>query len=155
MIQRIQTIYLFLVFLFALLFLLFPKGIIEIEGLAYEINSWNIESKEGAEKFEYSHFLGIISLVIPFIIMALSIYTSLLFKNRLMQIKLGKINIFLHVILVVVTFFYLDTIRSVFEGTFSYGVGVIFPLVSMILLLLAGRAIRRDEELVRSADRLR
>ncbi len=155
MIQRIQTVYLFLVFLFALLFIVFPKGIIDIDGVVYTVKSWSIVSSDGAEKLEYSSILGIISMILPFFIMILSIYTSLLFKNRLLQIKLGKVNIFLHVILVVSTFFYLDQLKNTFSGEFSYGVGVVFPLISMVFILLAGRAIRRDEELVRSADRLR
>lgn len=155
MIQRIQTVYLFLVFVFALLFLIFPKGSIDINGVVYSIKSWSINSADGAEKLDYSNILGVVSMIIPFIIMILSIYTTLLFKNRLLQIKLGKINIFLHVILVVSTFFFLDGIKSNYTGEFSYGVGLVFPLLSMVLVLLAGKAIRKDEELVRSADRLR
>lgn len=155
MIQRIQTVYLFLVFLFALLFLIFPKGSIDINGVVYTIKSWSIVSADGTEKLDSPSILGIVSMIIPFIIMVLSIYTTLLFKNRLLQIKLGKINIFLHVILVVSTFFFLDGIKNNYSGEFTYGVGLVFPLLSMILILMAGKAIRKDEELVRSADRLR
>lgn len=155
MIQRIQTVYLFLVFLFALLFLIFPKGSIDINGVVYTIKSWSIVSADGTEKLDSTSILGIVSMIIPFIIMVLSIYTTLLFKNRLLQIKLGKINIFLHVILVVSTFFFLDGIKNNYSGEFTYGVGLVFPLLSMILILMAGKAIRKDEELVRSADRLR
>lgn len=155
MIQRIQTVYLFLVFLLALLFLFFPKGTLDMDGMVYIIKSWGIALEEGVEKPDYSHFLGIVSLVMPFIIMILSTYTTFIYKNRLLQIKLGKINIFLHVILVVSTFFYLDVIKKSFSGEFTYGVAVVFPLLAMIFLLLANRAIRKDEELIRSADRLR
>ncbi|TVQ13568.1 MAG: DUF4293 family protein [Bacteroidetes bacterium] len=155
MIQRIQTVYLFLGFIFAVLFLTFPLGNIDINGMVYVVKSWNIVSADGTEKLDYSGILGVIAMILPFIIMILCIYTTFLYKNRLLQIKLGKINIFLHVILVVSTFFYLDGIKSQFPGEFSYGPAVIFPLLAMVFLLLAGRAIRKDEELVRSADRLR
>ncbi len=155
MIQRIQTVYLFLVFLFAALFLLFPKGSIDLDGVVYIIKSWGIAVEEDVEKPDFPHILGIVSMVMPFIIMILSIYATFLYKKRLLQIKLGKINIFLHVILVVSTFFYLDVIKNSFSGEFSYGIAVIFPLLAMIFLLLANRAIRKDENLVRSADRLR
>jgi hypothetical protein len=37
----------------------------------------------------------------------------------------------------------------------SYGWGLILPLVGVILLFMASRAIRKDEAIVRSADRLR
>ena len=155
MIQRIQTIYLFLVFLFALFFIIFPKGAIDTGEMIYEIKTWNIISTESGEKLDYSSFLGTVSMVLPFIIMVLTIYSTFVFKKRLLQIKLGKINIFIHLLLIVSTFFYLDALKDHFTGQFSYGVGVIFPLISMILILLANRAIRRDENLVRSADRLR
>ena len=155
MIQRIQTVYLFLGFIFAILFLALPLGKIDINGMVYVVKSWSIVSADGTEKLDYSSILGVVAMVLPFIIMILCVYTTFLYKNRLLQIKLGKINIFLHVILVVSTFFYLDGIKSEFSGVLTYGVAVVFPLLAMIFILLAGRAIRKDEELVRSADRLR
>ncbi len=155
MIQRIQTVYLFLGFIFAILFLALPLGKIDINGIVYVVKSWSIVSADGTEKLDYSSILGVVAMVLPFIIMILCVYTTFLYKNRLLQIKLGKINIFLHVILVVSTFFYLDGIKSEFSGVLTYGVAVVFPLLAMIFILLAGRAIRKDEELVRSADRLR
>ncbi len=155
MIQRIQTIYLSLVFLFTFLFLIFPKGTIDTGTMIYEVRIWNIISAESGEKIEFNHFLGIVSIILPFVIMILSSYTIYIYKKRLLQIKLGKINIFIHLILVVSTFFYLDALKENLRGEFSYGVAVVLPLLSMLLLLLANRAIRRDENLVRSADRLR
>lgn len=155
MIQRIQTVYLFIVFIFAVLFLLMPKGSLEIDGIVYQIRSWKIADDEGLNRLNYNNVLGILSMIIPFVIMILTIYTTLIFKQRLLQIKLGKLNMLLHVALVVVTFFYLDALKSEFDGYFSYGIAIIFPLLSMLLILMANRAIRKDEQLVRSADRLR
>lgn len=155
MLQRIQSVYLFLVFLFALLFLLFPKGYLEVSGILYELRSTGISAKESADQLESTGFLRFLVMLLPIVIMALSIYTTFSFKNRVYQIKLGKINILLHVILVVSTFFFLDAIRNHYSGTFSYGAAVVFPLASMVLILLANRNIRHDENLVRSADRLR
>jgi hypothetical protein len=155
MIQRIQTVYLFLVFIFALIFLFLPKGTIDVGGVLFEVKSWRIISVDGTQTLEYSGFLRIMTVVTPFLIMILSIVTTFLYKQRLLQIKLGKLNLLLHLLLVVVTFFYLDSVRIAFNAHLSYGVGIIFPLISMVLVFLANRAIRRDEELVRSADRLR
>ncbi len=155
MIQRIQTVYLFSVFIFAVLFLILPKGNLEIDGMVYQIGSWNIASDDGLNRLNYSNVWGILSMIIPFVIMILTIYTTLIYKQRVLQIKLGKLNMLLHIILVVGTFFYLDALKSEFPGHFSYGIAIVFPLLSMLLILLANRAIRRDEQLVRSADRLR
>lgn len=155
MIQRVQTVYLFLVFLFSLLFLLFPKGYLEISSAIYEIRSTGLTEKEGNEALSAAGVLRYFAMFLPIFIMILTLYTTGSFKNRVLQMKLGKINILLHVVLVVSTFFFLDSIKNLYSGEFSYGVAVIFPLASMILILLANRAIRRDENLVRSADRLR
>jgi hypothetical protein len=40
-----------------------------------------------------------------FVIMILTIYTTLIYKQRLLQIKLNALNLLLHMLLVVVTFF--------------------------------------------------
>jgi hypothetical protein len=37
----------------------------------------------------------------------------------------------------------------------SYQFGIFLPVISLLLLVLASRAIRKDEALVKSADRLR
>lgn len=155
MIQRIQSVYLLLVFIFALLFLIFPKGYLDINGTIFEIRSMTTYSKDGTEMLEPQGILRYLVLIVPFIIMALSVYTTVSFKNRVFQIKLGKINILLHIALVVSTFFYLDNVRNFYSGEFSYGAAVVLPLAAMVLILLANRAIRKDENLVRSADRLR
>jgi hypothetical protein len=155
MIQRIQTIYLFLVFIFAIVFLFLPLGTLYTGAMAFDINAWKIESADDTQILEYSGYLRIMVLVVPFLIMILSLITTFMYKQRLLQIKLGKLNTLLHVLLIVVTFFYLDDIRIAYSGDLSYGIGIIFPLISMILIIIANRAIRRDENLVRSADRLR
>ncbi len=155
MIQRIQTIYLFLVFIFALLFIFFPKGIIETASLSYIVKSFAIEIAETGESYSYSNFLSLLVIILPFVIMIMSVYSTFQYKNRPLQIKLGKMNVFMHVLLVVSVFFYLDALKTHLQGTISYGIAIIFPLAAMLFLLLANRAIRKDEQLVRSADRLR
>lgn len=48
------------------------------------------------------------------------------------------------------------TLQSSGENSFSEkGVQLVVPFISIVFLFLANRAIRRDEELVKSADRLR
>ena len=155
MIQRIQSVYLFLVLDFTLLFLFFPLGSIDTGTDSFVIKTWGVSPDSEQIIGDYNNLLGFISLVMAFIVMILTVYITLQFKNRVLQIKLGKINILIHMIMVVSAFFYLDTLKKGIEVFFSYGVAIIFPLLSMILILMANRAIKKDEELVRSADRLR
>jgi hypothetical protein len=155
MIQRIQTVYLFLTMIFTLLFITFPVGSLQIGDAEYLIKIWSV-TPDGYKEFGIEPgFLGYVASVIAIIVMIVSIYTTFQFRKRLFQIKLGKMNILLNVMLVVLTFFYLDSVREDVAAQFSYKVGVVFPLLSMILILMANRAIRRDENMVRAADRLR
>ena len=79
------------------------------------------------------------------------------FRNRLRQLQLGMLNL----LLLVATFglaFYFSSRGEFFltpklEGQFEPA--FYLPTLAMLLNLLANRFIRRDEQLVRSADRLR
>jgi hypothetical protein len=155
MIQRIQTIYLVMVNIFALLFIFLPIGTLEYASLIYHIGFMGIIADDGTQTLEYSGMLRTLIMIIPFLIMILTTYTIFIYRNRPLQISLGRLNMLIHILLVVLTFFYLDNIKNQFEGLFSYGAAIMFPLINMVWLLLANRAIARDEKLVRSADRLR
>jgi hypothetical protein len=61
----------------------------------------------------------------------------------------------LSVLLVGGIFYYSTMLEKQYEIIPQYGVGGLFPLVSIILLFLANHFIQKDEKLIRSADRLR
>ncbi len=154
MLQRVQTVYLFIVFIFSLLFVNLPLAHFPAESLTplriiTHSHFFALADLEGA-------WLGVLLIILFALSALLTIYTTFLYKKRLQQIRIGKLNMILHAAMVLATFFFIDHIRSQANDTdFSYGVAVLFPIISMILLLMANRAIRRDEELVRSADRFR
>ncbi len=157
MLQRVQTVYLFLVFVFSLLYLIFPLATLdngEIIIQAYKIDG--IPNEFIKEDNKLTNFLQIVLPVMVFAIMILSIYTTFMYRKRMYQIKLSRLNILLLLILVVASFFFADTIKNNLSlKEISYGVSLLFPFISMILLLLAIKAIKKDEALVRSADRIR
>ncbi len=86
---------------------------------------------------------GIFSLIIIFV-----------FKNRKLQFVLGRLNILLNIILLGV-FVYLALSLPGEAIVSEKGIGRIIPLISIVLLVLANKAIKKDEELVKSVDRLR
>ncbi len=156
MIQRIQTFYLFLVFLFAVLFLTFPLGHFLIEGIAYPLKVSGMTLPDPYQQQVTMGPLRWVVLALFFAIMILTVYSTFKYKKRLLQIKLGKLNILLHVGLVVSAFFLIDHLKEqLHPATFSYGAGIFFPLAAMLFILMANRAIRKDEELVRSSQRIR
>ena len=89
-------------------------------------------------------------------IFIMSIVIISLYKHRLRQMKLIKVVILLNVILIMGVFIvYSRWLQSVAGGGEAFDTAAFFPLVSLVFLILAYRGVRKDEKLVRSADRLR
>ncbi len=130
MIQRIQTIFLFIAAVFAVGFLVCP---------GMEINDVLTAGKAHIPLL----IIGTLSAII-------SIADIFLFNNRVLQMNVGKLNLLLLVVLVG-----LSAWTEYGDGDFQPGVGIFLPFVAYIFNWLAIRAIRKDENLVRSTDRLR
>ncbi len=86
------------------------------------------------------------------IILALASLFS--FKNRKTQLTLNKINIFINVLLIGVSAYYLYTLPGG-ESFPEKGIWLIVPVAIIILLIVANVYIRKDIELVKSVDRIR
>jgi hypothetical protein len=72
-----------------------------------------------------------------------------------MQIKLTKTTLLLNILLIVAIFFYADNIEKKLNSPSHYNISSYITLLTLILTFLASKAIKKDEELVKSADRLR
>ncbi len=136
MIQRIQSVYLLLVAgLSAGLSMFLPYGI----------------DKEGLELFVKDDYM-LLGLFAGSALLAL--IAIFLFRNRQLQFVLGRINILLNFILLGVFVYWSLTVSG--ETTVSEkGIGMIIPIISIVLLVMANKAIKKDENLVKSVDRLR
>jgi len=144
MIQRVQSIYLFLAFLVA-------------GGLIFVFSLWTNQS--GKEVF----FIDAVNsdniyMVITGVLFALSSLFSLisifLFKNRKTQILLNRVNIILNFSLLGIIVYLMLTLPG--EASVSEkGIGSFLPLIVILLIVLANKAIIKDEKLVKSVDRLR
>ena len=136
MIQRIQTIYLVVsAIVIGALFMWFPVVI----------------GTDGSVIMERSEPL-IFGLI--FISIALAIISILSFKKRQLQFVLNRLNIILNFVLLGV-FVYRSLTISGETIVSEKGIGVLFPIISIVFLVLANKAIKRDEDLVKSVDRLR
>ncbi len=94
-----------------------------------------------------------LTLVLGFLTSAILCYAIFLFKNRKKQMLLCKVAVgalLLELVLAVFVFF-----LKYSEGLSWVNWGGILPIGATVLVYLAHRAIYRDEQLVRSADRLR
>lgn len=76
------------------------------------------------------------------------------FKNRQNQFVLNRVAILIQFFLLG---FFVYRALSMPGGEFSSekGIGAFVPIVSIVLLALANRAIKKDEDLVKSVDRIR
>lgn len=99
----------------------------------------------------------IILLVLVILGILIPIITIFLYKNRPLQMKLSRLTIALIALSIILTvvFFYLDynTLATAIEVKMQFG--YVIPVIAIIFLALAVRFIKKDEKLVRSADRLR
>ena len=158
MLQRIQTLYLAIVAIACALLFFFPLANYynEFQG-NYKFFIYGIRCMDPEPKVVFNLFFTIplIFLVVASCIMAVS--TILLFKNRPLQIRLCAFNMLTNIVLImVIFFFYAPRIKTMtmIEPEYNYH-GMALPLVSLLFLIFASRAVRKDEALVKSADRLR
>jgi hypothetical protein len=157
MIQRIQTIFLILVILLGVIAFFFPIMSFTVEGLTYTMNLYKTIAENDMSNILYKNMgvgamQGIVQLV--------ALVAILLFKNRSLQIKIGKLIILLIAFQIAAIVMYSDTVKSLMDVSpedvvISFKFGAVLPVISLICAYLAVYYIRKDDKLVRSADRLR
>jgi cytochrome bd-type quinol oxidase subunit 2 len=136
MIQRIQTVYLILVaLLMVALYIWFPA----------------LQSETGETVLDRSALWIMIPI---FTSVGLAILSILNFKKRQLQFVINRLNIILNFVLLGV-FVYRSLSVSGETLVSMKGIGVLIPVISIVFLVLANKAIKRDEDLVKSVDRLR
>ncbi len=153
MLQRIQSLYLTGALVIMLLFLFMPFGTFSTlkEEMFYLYHHGLVKITLTGKLSIYENYSLSILTSLFLIITFLCIFS---YKNRLFQIKLCSVNVFILVIIAgAVIWQFLQTSKSFDHTTLKWS--FFAPFISIVLTLLARRNIRKDEELVRSADRLR
>jgi hypothetical protein len=155
MIQRIQTVYLFIIILLSGFTLFSPLADLlnTPENLTYIVNLKGIYlSQVTVEIYQSSIWsLSMVMILIPI----LSLVTIFSFKNRVKQIRFCVINMLLMVLFYVLLFLYLWLASKNLKAEWHLHTVCILPLISIILNYLAIGAIGKDEALVKSMDRIR
>ncbi len=136
MLQRVQTLYLLGAFICTgVLPFLLP--------LWYDRNKFPVYFQ--SDLFIFFLF-GISSL--------LSILTINSYKKRQQQFVISRLNIILNVILLLLFILYAPTLSGDPQVS-KKGIGLVLPILAIILLAFANKAIKKDEKLVKSSGRLR
>ncbi len=134
MIQRIQSVYLLLLIVVNAVASFFHDKLNALADILERIS------------FEYLIYFGIVLL--------LALWTLLSFKNRSLQSKLGVANLVLNS--VVLGFLVYTLLILPGEIDFSQkGIWIVVPFISIVLIVFALKGIKRDDNLVKSANRFR
>lgn len=136
MLQRIQTIY-----------LLLSAGI--SAGLIFVFHLWT--TNEGLSFYAQDDKLYLGLFIASAVLSLVSIFR---YNNRKSQFVLGRLNIILNFILLGL-FVYQSLNVSGEANVSEKGIGILLPIFSIVFLVLANKAIKKDEDLVKSVDRLR
>lgn len=152
MIQRIQTLFLALAGLSGFSLFLKPMDFALVNGLTEEQTGMSMLA-DGVYDINDNDILMILTVMLGLI----PILGIFLFRNRKLQMNVGRLAIFIGFILLLVGgFFFYQEYEHIKETVnASMGAGLAAPVLSFVFLYLANRAINKDEKLVRSADRLR
>lgn len=137
MIQRIQTIYLLLTFItIGILPFIFPLWILS-DGKDYFFMNNQV----------FAIILGLST--------AITIYSIISFKKRQTQFVANRLNIVLNLILLGLFVYHSLNLSGETISVSEKGIGMFLPILAVVLLVLANKAIKKDEDLVKSVDRLR
>ena len=137
MIQRKQSIYLFLAGLISMIFAINFDKLFDIT------LDFLSDPSNGDTIFSLSFFFSA----------ALSFLAILMFRNRKFQMTLSILNIILNILLIGSFIFSLLNLPGGFVP--EKGIWAIVPLISVVLLSIANRLIKKDDDLVKSVDRFR
>ena len=137
MIQRIQTIYLLLAFV--------VTGI-----LLFFIPLWTMSDSK-----EYYFMQSQVYTILLGLSTTLSLLSIVSYKKRQNQFVIGRLNIILNLILLGLFVYRSLNLSGETPAVSEKGIGMFLPVIAVVLLVLANKAIKKDEDLVKSVDRLR
>jgi hypothetical protein len=137
MIQRIQTLYLVLSFIIT--------GV-----LPFVFHLWStVDGKE------YLFMQNQLYVILFGLSTTLSLLSIISFKKRQHQFVIGRLNIILNLILLGLFVYHSLNLSGETPAVSEKGIGMLLPILAIVLLGFANKAIKKDEDLVKSVDRLR
>lgn len=151
MIQRIQSVYLFLVTVCAVVCLSLPVGHFHQEGISVAefYNLW-LSLADG------SHVTSPWAMFVLLLLVAVVSFVAIfLFKRRMLQVRMSVFNGLLLIGYYIVFGVFVYVFKSRYDADFTLNWTVAFPAVALILDYLAFRNIMKDELMIRSLNRLR
>lgn len=156
MIQRVQSIYLLVVTILMSFIVVMPYAFLELPGnqsLLFKASQINLISAYDVVSIYKSTFAVILMVIVTGIFSFCIIF---FYNHRILQIRLTLLNILLLIILAGTMLLYCFDARGDFDSSrLMFRLAMVFPVVSIVFSIMAIRAIRHDEMLVNSYNRIR
>lgn len=137
MIQRIQTLYLLIAFI--------VTGV-----LPFVFPLWTL-----ANGNDFLFMQNQLYVILFGLSTTMSLLSIISYKNRQHQFVIGRLNIILNLILLGLFVYHSLNLSGETPAVSEKGIGMFLPILAIVLLGFANKAIKKDEDLVKSVDRLR
>jgi len=138
MIQRIQSVWLFLASIFNAITFRFP----------FYIGDWQKDNVQ--QVIDLNAQTTLLLTIVTVVTGLLAFVNIFLFNNRKLQLKLTYAGLFLSIFLLAMYFLEMGNFNNGDIALWS-----LFYFAIFVFYLLAARGIRKDEKLIKSMDRLR
>lgn len=102
-----------------------------------------------------TNYLYSILAVLLFSVAVISVVAILLYSDRKKQMRLCNWSVFVILIYYIARYSSVISIVSKFNLDFNVSVADFMPFVALVLIIMARKAIDKDDKLVRAADRIR
>jgi hypothetical protein len=145
MLQRVQTLFLLGAVLISVLLLYIP---------VFELFPANADVAASDAGKPYTISINTLLMIINGAVCVLTFLAIWIYKKRNFQIRLCNLAMLLTCILIALLLFLSDSMSGL-DQKLHYKFGIYLPIIQILFIFLAARFIKRDENLVRSADRLR
>ena len=176
MIQRKQSLFLFVAVVLLLISMFSvttvftsesDKTTVEFSNFSCSTYSDDVESKtiisnvpqenkqQNPDVVVKSNYLYSVFAIMLFVSAVISVVAIILFKNRGKQMRLCNWAVFVILIYYIARYSCIISISNKFDYTFNVNVSDFFPLIALVLIVMARVAINKDDKLVKAADRIR
>ncbi len=137
MIQRIQTVYLFI-------------ALVTTGFLPFVFPLWTLNNNK-----EFYFMADQVYVLLFGLSTSLSLLSILFYKKRQHQFVINRLNLILNLILLGLFVYHSLNLSGEIVSVSEKGIGMFLPIISIVFIVLANKAIKKDEDLVKSVDRLR
>ena len=158
MIQRIQTVYLFLAAACSAALFFFPVASFLSEMTYQKLFITGLVNMAPGEPAAICRSLVLPLAGVGALMLIIALAAIFTYKNRNLQLRLVKFGILLTIIMIAGIFFLYSPLiekKVAIVPDYTGEIGIYFPLIALVFFILANRAITRDYKLVKSLDRLR